>query len=172
MDNKSKPSSAAAESTVSQPGQVSRRGLLKTGAGALPAVLTLQSGAAFARSSNVITASSFEVMDEMGRTMCIQLDSVIPVDDYSQIYDMGDPPQAVINVLRGEAEGRLYYVQKDDKDIGKDVHPGLACQMGGQFYVKPAKGPWEVVNVPTGIVGSAAAVYSMTAGDGISHNVL
>ena len=96
----------------------------------------------------------------MGRTLCVDITSVVPVEDYSQIYDLGDPPHAVINVIRGEAEGRIYYVNKDDKDLGNSVHPGLMCEQGGQYWYKPSSGPWEVVDVPQGFVASSMAASS------------
>jgi hypothetical protein len=138
----------------------SRRRLLKGGATALPAILTLHSGAALARSSNLLSASAPYEVDSMGRTLCVDMNSVVPVDDYSKIYDLGDPPHAVVNVIRGEAEGRLYYVNKDDKDAGSPVHPGLMCEQGGQYWYKPASGAWEVVEVPRGFVASSMAASS------------
>lgn len=138
----------------------SRRRLLKGGATALPAILTLHSGAALARSSNLLSASeSFEV-DSLGRTLCVDITSVVPVEDYSEIYDLGDPPHAVINVIRGEAEGRIYYVNKDDRGNGASIHPGLMCEQGGQYWYKPSSGPWEVVDVPQGFVASSMAASS------------
>jgi hypothetical protein len=137
-----------------------RRRLLKGGATALPAILTLHSGAALARSSNLLSASGSYEVDTMGRTWCVQFDSVVPVDDYSQIYDLGDPPHAVVNVIRGEKEGRLYYVLKDDKEAGNPIHPGLMCEQGGQYYYKPASGRWELVEVPRGFVASSMAASS------------
>ena len=76
------------------------------------------------------------------------------------IYDLGDPPHAVINVIRGEAEGRIYYVNKDDRDGGASIHPGLMCEQGGQYWYKPSSGPWEVVDVPQGFVASSMAASS------------
>ena len=140
---------------------VSRRRLLKTGAGALPAVMTLQSGAAFARSSNVLGASTMDVTDPLGRTMCIDLASVVPIDDYSRIYDLGHPPSAVVNVIRGEEEGRLYYVNRRDRRDGRPaVHPGLMCERGGQFWFKPVGRRWQSVEIPKGFVASSGAIHS------------
>jgi hypothetical protein len=165
----------------------SRRRLLKGGATALPVILTLHSGAALARTSNLLSATDYFETDELGRTLCVDATSVCPVDtdcpvvvddysglpvyDYSlvpedeyseiyQIYDLGDPPHAVINVIRGEAEGRIYYVNKDDKDSGNSIHPGLMCEQGGQYWYKPSSGPWEVVDVPQGFVASSMAASS------------
>ena len=141
----------------------SRRRLLKGGATALPSILTLHSGAALARSSNLLSASATYEVDSLGRTLCVDITSVVPVDDFSQIYDLGDPPHAVINVIRGEAEGRIYYVNKDDRDSGNSVHPGLMCEQGGQYFYKPSSGPWEVVEVRQGFVASSMAASSFAA---------
>ena len=150
----------------------SRRRLLKGGATALPAILTLHSGAALARSSNLLSASESYEVDSLGRTLCVDITSVVPVDDYSQIYDLGDPPHAVINVIRGEAEGRLYYLHKDDKDLGNSVHPGLICEQGGQYWVKPAQGPWELVEVPQGFVAMGSSVAATSFAADITQNLI
>jgi hypothetical protein len=155
----SKPQARAVSRADSLPSP-SRRRLLKGGATALPAILTLHSGAALARSSNLLSASASYEVDSMGRTLCVDITSVVPVEDYSQIYDLGDPPHAVINVIRGEAEGRIYYVNKDDKDLGNSIHPGLMCEQGGQYWYKPSSGPWEIVDVPQGFVASSIAASS------------
>jgi hypothetical protein len=170
----------------------SRRRLLKGGATALPAILTLHSGAALARTSNLISATDYFEVDELGRTLCVDATSVcpvdmdcsvedydyysvVPVDEYNeiyQIYDLGDPPHAVINVIRGEAEGRLYYLNKDDKDLGNSVHPGLLCEQGGQYWVKPASGPWELVEVPQGFVAIGSSVATTSFAADITQNLI
>ena len=51
---------------------LARRAIIKGAAGTLPTILTLQSGAALARSSNLIGSSS-SPKDEAGRTLCLDL---------------------------------------------------------------------------------------------------
>jgi hypothetical protein len=126
----------------------------------MPVIFTLHSGAALARSSNLLSAASTFEVDTMGRTLCVDINSLVPVDDLSQIYDLGEPPHAVVNVIRGEKEGRLYYVEKDDKDTGNPIHPGLMCEQGGQYWYKPASGQWEPIDIPRGFVASSMATSS------------
>ena len=63
---------------VNAPKSVSRRSMLKGTATAMPAILTLQSGAALARSSNLISTIDYKSPDRHGRTLCLNLDSVVP----------------------------------------------------------------------------------------------
>ena len=77
---------------------VSRRALIKGGISAMPAILTLQSGAALARSSYLISASSPGTTDALGRTMCLDTNSVVSLG--GDVFDMGPyPPSADVNII-------------------------------------------------------------------------
>lgn len=140
------------------PANVSRRALIKGGVTAMPAILTLHSGAALARSSNMLAAASQNTTDGMGRTLCVDKNSVVPADDYREVYDLGTPPYAECNVIRGPTE-RRYFV---DKNMTTQITPGAMCERGGKFYWKPeAGGHRQSSVVPKGFVASAGAMASV-----------
>ena len=99
----------------------------------MPAILTLQSGAALARSSNMISASSSDTTDGLGRTLCVEKSSVYPEDGYGEKYDLGNPPHAVVNVIRGPGEMIFY----ETKNKSTPISPGALCLRGGPAWEKP-----------------------------------
>ena len=96
-----------------RPASLGRRAILKRGVVAMPAILTLQSGAALARSSNLISASHPRTTDRRGRTLCIDSRSVYPAGGRrgARVYDLGNPPHAVVNVIR---DGDISVENPDD----------------------------------------------------------
>jgi len=163
-----------------RPASLGRRTLLRRGLVAMPAILTLQSGAALARSSNLISASSSRTTDRLGRTLCVDSKSVYRVADRRGTYDLGDPPRAVCNIIRE----RDYFVKNsDDQDdynrewgstdsdwdfhdqYGDDItriSEGEMCRTGGTYWFKPRYG-YEArsITLPkNGFVVSAAAASS------------
>ena len=153
---------------VAKTRRMSRRALLKRSAISMPAVLTLQSGSALARSSNVITASSPDTSDRLGRTLCLDTNSVYPAGNSPGMYDLGDPPQAHVNIL----SDRKYYVfpdgttKKSKKKKSKAVlmDRGTVCQSGGQYWYDAGHNDWREVNLPAnGIVLSSGAVTSVAS---------
>ncbi|MGI9343461.1 MAG: hypothetical protein ACR2QV_11470 [Gammaproteobacteria bacterium] len=133
-----------------------RRALIKGAAGALPMILTLQSGAALARSSNLISSASAEsAKDQYGRTLCMDGKSVYPVDSGpANVYDMGEPPEAVVSVIRD----RKYYIWSEGDGLGQ-VTTEEMCDRGGYYFVKRRWG-WRKVYVKRGMLVSATALSS------------
>lgn len=126
----------------------------------MPAILTLQSGAALARSSNMISASSPDTTDGMGRTLCVDKSSVVyaDADGSSEIYDLGEPPSAEVNIIRGPTEVQFY----ETKSTEFPIRPGAMCERGGQFFSKPKGDPWVQHEVlPQGFVTSTGAWTSI-----------
>lgn len=109
---------------------VSRRSLLKGTVSAMPAVLTLQSGAAFARSSNLISASPHNHKDRWQRTLCLDLKSVYPVDGSRRRFDLGDPAYGRVNAIRE----RDYYRVTSYGVRG--ASEGDMCKRGGTYYYR------------------------------------
>ena len=82
-----------------QPVSLGRRMLLRRGVIAMPAILTLHSGAALARSSNLISASPFET-DANDNVWCMgtstaTADSPLPTG----AYDFGDSGHTTVDVF-------------------------------------------------------------------------
>ena len=182
QENKEKTISSTSDKT--RPALVSRRALLKRGAISMPAILTLQSGAALARSSNMISASATGTTDNIGRTLCLDTNSVYPVANSADLYDLGTPAEATVNII----SDRDYYLfpesgskkkKKNKKKKSKKkkmskatrVTAGNMCEDGGTYWWKPTSGDWQPVDLPyNGIVLSTGAVTSIA--DIITDNLI
>ena len=90
--------SQARDVKSASPKKMSRRTLLRAGATAMPVILTLQSGEALARSSNLIGAAPAGTRGKGGRALCLETSSLGRVRD-SEKYDLGDPGFATVNAL-------------------------------------------------------------------------
>ncbi len=110
---------------------MSRRSLLKGGISAMPAVLTLQSGAALARSSNLISVSRRgDHKDHWGRTLCLDTKSVYPVDGSRRQYDLGHPAYGRVAAIRD----REYYGLTPNGI--REVDESMMCRRGGVYYYR------------------------------------
>lgn len=112
---------------------VSRRALLKGTISAMPAVLTLQSGAAFARSSNLISASPRNHRDRWRRTLCLDLKSVYPVNGSRRLYDLGHPAYGRVGAIRDRDHVGVtrYGVRR--------VRESEMCTRGGTYYYRAGR---------------------------------
>ena len=134
----------------------SRRAFLKKGATAMPVVLTLQSGAALARSSNLIGAAPAGTTDLSGNTLCLDTSSVYPIGGK---YDLGEPPYARVNVIPDRR-----YVTVTRRGM-QEVSETRVCGGGTYFY---REGGIQRVNLPAnGIVVSATALSSVSIRGGV-----
>ena len=164
-DDKENTGSAAMRE--SRPAPLSRRAFIKKGAGAsMPVILTLQSGAALARSSNLVSASSPQATDNLGRTLCLDTNTVYQVGEYGDIYDFGDPSSAVVNIIPAD---HTYQVEKN---MGSAQISGGGMCPGGTFWYNDQDGMgWQSIDLPyKGVVVSSGAFVSMT--DDIWTNLL
>lgn len=153
-DEKEIASGAATE--ADRPESVGRRALLRGGVAAMPAILTLQSGAALAKSSSMmVTPARPDTTDKLGRTLCLDTNSVYPAQDHPRGWELGTPPHAKLNII----SDRVYYRAKS-KRSGK-VKKGEMCR-GGTFWHKEKGKPWESVHLPyKGAVMSHGSMYSI-----------
>jgi len=131
-----------------------RRALLKSAVVTMPMILTLQSGAALARSSNLISASRpRSAMDSDGRMLCMDyryIDSELGDHD---LVDLGEPPYASVTAI----SKRKYY----DAPYGEEVHRREMCREGGTYYYKRSYWRWRKTGyVPRGMLVSATALSS------------
>jgi hypothetical protein len=143
-DNNSK----STESSVAGPA-LNRRRLLKAAVATAPVIATLSSGAALARSSNVIGSTSGPGLDAQGRTLCLDRSSGTYADGY---VDLGAPPHGRVTAIRD----RDYRV--DDSWFAGRVSEKEMCKKGGRFHYWNSG--WRSANVPRGIVVSATALSS------------
>lgn len=118
---------------VDAPKSVSRRTLLKGTAKAMPMILTLQSGAVLARSSNMITAASPETRDRRGRALCLDTDSVYPARGTRDAYDLGEPAFARVNAINE----RDYRVEPSMRS--RSISESEMCRRGVPGYYKESR---------------------------------
>lgn len=158
-----------------KPGRMSRRSLLKGTVVSMPAILTLQSGAALARSSNMISASNFASPDSRGRTLCLDVSSVYPADSSGKRFDLGDPAHAEVTAI----PERDYRIEPRKK--AAEVMEEQMCLDGKTYYYRDSNtswdsswtsddddddgtlyslGRWRQVDVPRGVLVSATALHS------------
>lgn len=136
---------------------LSRRAILKGSVVAMPAVLTLQSGAALARSSNLISATKTSATDAQGRTLCLDVDSVYSAGGSGQVYDLGEPAYAKVSAITD----RDYWTFNGYRP--ERITEAQMCEQGGVFYARPDRyswGGWEETKVPRGMLVSATALSS------------
>ena len=134
------------EPSVREPA-VNRRRLLKAAVATAPVIATLSSGAALARSSNLIGATSGSGTDGAGNTLCLQLPSE-PGRYRDGLVDLGPHAQGTVNLIP-PADYR------EGLDLASaPISEREMCESGGVFYATGS------INVPQGIVASAMAVSS------------
>lgn len=115
--------------------------MLRGAAAAVPTILTLHSGAALARSSNLLHVADGAPVDAKGRNLCIDESSVKVESGPPKAFDLGEPAHADVTAI---PTGRTYY--RDTAPDGPTISPQEMCQTGGEFYYKgsPSLGALDV----------------------------
>ena len=137
------------------PALISRRNLLKKGAAAMPAVLTLQSGAALAASSAYIGSVSREGSQYMGNVLCLDTYGAEPLPN-GTTYKFVDATYADVYVI---PDGH-YHPTKGNND--PFVYSDEFCRTGGTKYLDDSG--WPQADLPTninGILVSSTALNSI-----------
>ena len=135
----------------SAPVPARRRILMRGAAAALPTILTLRSGAALARSSNLIGVSDGPPADNFYR--CVDESSVNRLGNQ---LDLGEPPRANVTVIRKDGK---YSKAADGTD---PVAGPEMCNTGDTFYSE-GPGGWSPVTVKKGALVSATAMMSFAS---------
>ena len=152
---------------------VSRRALLRGATGALPVVLTLQSGAALAKSSNLIGTvnNASKAIGPNGRIQC--LDAASAVDGTPAQLDLGNDPMLHVQYI----SNRQYYKPNSQNNAGntnKPVSIKDMCENGGVYWYKDntgwGGGTWRSTaggynnrGIENGFMVSATALASFSA---------
>ena len=122
----------------------------------MPAILTLQSGAALARSSNLITAAPGSRTSD-GSVLCLDTSTADRLDGGQ--YDYHDPGYGTVNVIPDED---FYPTRRRRRRPRNAWSAERFCESGGSrvFY----EGGWHQVDLPSnGIVVSANALNSVSS---------
>jgi hypothetical protein len=147
----------------SQKPVVGRRAILRGATVAAPTLLTLYSGSALARSSNLITTSAVAPPTN-NKYNCLSTTD-LNTTGVSHQYDLGVPARGNVARIGTTTEYHTY----GDHSAGSKVTPQQMCDTGGRFERKLSNGGWDTVSVPRGGMVSATALNSL-AGNHISYN--
>lgn len=134
-----------------KPSPVSRRAMIRGAATALPAVLTLRSGAALANFSNgYIREALNNPVDSQDRHLCVDLGTVDPVQDRAGFVNLGDPPSADIYAIPTDRE---YRTEKNNGAQSEVKTAAELCYDGnregeGYWYQDQTLDEWVNVQVP------------------------
>jgi hypothetical protein len=155
------------------PSTISRRQLLlRGGSAAVPAILTLHSGAALAQSSNLMgtVQSADAALDGSNNMQCLGYESA--VGGTPAQLDLGNDPSLHVQYV----PKRQYYLPNaagSSGDWSKPVSMEYVCQKGGTFWwrkdgtsgtpYKLTSSPGGVQQVNYGFMVSATALASFTA---------
>lgn len=132
--------------------KMNRRKVIKIAVATAPIIATLPSGAALARSSNVIGDTNVGgAFDSHGRTLCLDLRSGT-VGSTGTSIDLGVPPRGSLTAIkprnyRTAANGGAPAIDESEM-----------CKKGGTSYYLDSG--WKQVNVPKGMLVSATALSS------------
>ena len=188
MSEETRQDPSGSEGNSKKPRQLSRRAVLKGSIATMPAVLTLQSGAALARSSNILGATYSPSTDRRGRTLCLDTRSVYPVRGTRRSYDLGEPAKARVFAINendyralprldapkvSEAQACLedrtvYYVDRRQSWTGAWESSDSDGEEDGLSYVYHRN--WKRARVPRGVFVSATALSSFS-GKIYFHNI-
>lgn len=143
---------SAGEQVDNTAGLISRRAVLRGATATVPTILTLTSGAALARSSNLIGTTR----QANGDVLCLDPRSTNgPIRTNPNVYDLGSPPYAEVKRIP-----RTY--QYREKDSLKALTPAEVCQNRGPVEVKKyVYADWQEARFRgPGVMVSNAAVAS------------
>lgn len=138
---------------------ISRRTLLRGASAAVPTILTLQSGAALAQSSNLIgtTQDVNNAIGEGGNVQCLDMASA--VDGTPTKLDLGPNPSLHVQYV----SQRQYY---RTTDTNQPVDVKEMCERGGTYWYED--GGWQHTQssgngIQAGFLVSATALSSFAS---------
>jgi hypothetical protein len=149
MTDETKPNA----SPIDEGKPLNRRRILKVAIATAPVIATLPSGAALARSSNLIGPTSGSGRDSQNRLLCLDLRSGANTNG---MVDLGTPPRGLVNAIK-ERDYRV-----GAQASASTISEAQMCKQGGAYYYQSSA--WHQVNVPKGIVVSATALSSFAGG--------
>ena len=175
-DNRKNTDNTVTTESAAKPPLMSRRNLLKHGAAAMPAVLTLQSGAALAATSAYIGSVPREGARYLEtNVLCLDVSKAEPLPN-GTTYRFVDTDYADVYII---PDGH-YHPAKGTEDF---VYADEFCSTGGTKFLNATGNQyedlksWPQVDLPenmNGILVSSTALDSITAafGTGVEKNLL
>ena len=170
-DNRKNTDNTVTTESAAKPPLMSRRNLLKHGAAAMPAVLTLQSGAALAATSAYIGSVSREGSLIAGHVHCLDVRNAEPLPNGTTFRFVDTDYADVYYIPDGQ-----YYPTQGQKEL--PVSAEQYCKTGGTMYLKAdGYSGFPQVELPpnmNGILVSSTALMSISAafGNGIEKKTL
>jgi hypothetical protein len=127
----------------------------------VPAILTLQSGAALAQSSNLIgtVQSASQAIGPDGKVQCLDMASA--VGGTPTQLDLGPNPGLHLQYI---SQRQYYWPNGSNYNVGDPDKPATIeqmCQMGGKFFYKDQG--WKPTLAPNGDPIKAGFMLSATA---------
>jgi hypothetical protein len=138
-----------------QEADLSRRALLRGATVAVPTILTLHSGAALARSSNLIGAAP-NASAEGNKLRCLDTSSVYRTEK-PNVFDLGEDPMAHVTTIRTNKQ--YFRPGNNDQPSNNSVGGQQMCSNGGRFFRKDGNS-FTRVRVKRGVLVSATALSS------------
>ena len=145
------PTSGAPVASGNAPSLLSRRTVLRGATATVPTILTLASGSALARSSNLIGT----IKNSQGDVLCLDPRSTNGATyNNPNVYDLGSPAYGEVTRIPTAHK----YRNKGNK---KDLTPPEVCKLNGTVEVKyNGSGSWRDKQRRNGVMVSNAAVAS------------
>lgn len=160
MDKQQQDPTNALDASAGVPREVSRRSLLSGACKvAVPAIITLGSGSALARSSNLISADNYPAA-EQNRYRCLDTSSVYATNK-PKVYDLGKDPMAHVTRIRSDKD--YYALNSQGQRSNKEVKGTKMCTDGGDFFRKDSGNRYTKVKVRKGVLVSATALSSFAS---------
>ena len=146
--------------TAADAGFRGRRALIKGAAATLPMILTLQSGTALARSSNLISGSSeASAKDTNGNTFCMDTRFATTIGD--NLYDLGPTPGGIVNLYPAYIYKTL--ANNGNNSLTVSVQEVCESSIDTSFYFHNGV-EWQAVPGGNGCLVSLGAMSSFADG--------
>jgi hypothetical protein len=145
------------KSEEGRPASMGRRAILRGGVTAMPAILTLHSGAALARTSNLISASP-GARDINQNVWCLDTSTAVDYYPDSGKYDFGDPGYATVNVF----PDTVYESGTGQSKVSMTADQFCASGGSANYHLQGGGSPTTVTLQSPGIVVSSNAYNSLS----------
>jgi hypothetical protein len=151
------PPATTGTSATPVPAAVSRRAVLSGARAAVPAIVTLYSGAALARTSANLVSTSYNEGTSGGKYNCLDTEGLPRVR--TNTYDIGKPPMA--HVTRINSYRTYYKPGWNGQPSNTAVSKPDMCKYGGEYFRKDW-GRYTKVTVKKGGMVSGTAMGSFS----------